>query len=302
MAEVTAIFKGSSGLNTVLHPLRAPYDPESGIMAMAAAVNVIVDDSGMVGIRQGYSKRAEGAWRDLFCDGGECVGVKDGCLCLIAEDASVAELRSGLNSRVSYAQVNDAIYYTSREGFGIVRNGLHEDWLALPYVGPDTNRSFSGPFPAEHIAFHLGRIWLAVDGFIAFSEPFAFSWFDLHRGTIAFPSRIRMLKPVPEGLFISDEQKTYFLAGRTPEELSLKTVAGYPAIERTAATELIEASELGLESAELCALWASTRGVCVGMSDGTMLNLTQDRLVYPETAPFGAGLLREHHYIHITGV
>jgi hypothetical protein len=299
---VTTIFKGSSGLNTVQHPLRLPYDREVGVMGLSAAVNVVVDDTGMVTRRGGYESVDTGSWHSLFCDGGDCVGVKDGELVLIGPDLNTTLLRTDIQHPLAYAQVNDAIYYTSRSAYGIVRAGAHIDWVAGAYVGPDTNRDITGPFPAEHIAFHAGRMWLAVDGFLAFSEPFAFSWFDLHQGTIPMESRVRMLAPVADGMFISTETATYFLAGTNPGEFFLRKATDYPAIERTLAVDRVEAMDVGLDSPGLCRVWASTAGVCLGTPGGAVINLTKAAINYPETAQFGAGFLSDYNYVHTTGV
>lgn len=294
----TPIFRESTGLNTVIDPLRLPYDPETGIMSLAAATNVVVDDSGMIKRRKGYTRVQEGSWHSLFYDGSDCVGVKDGDLCVIAEDMSYTSIRSGFSSRVSYAQVNDSIYYTSPDLFGIVKDGIHISWEAQEYVGPDTDREFAPPFPANHIAFHLSRIWLALSNFVVASEPFGWSWFDLHRSTILLDSYVRMIKPVKDGLYISTDKKTYFLSGSQPEEFSLRMVADYPAIEFSAAQQYVEALEIGMDDPGLCALWASEKGVCLGTPSGTAINLTRDRVVYPDEGTRGAGLLVDYNFIH----
>ncbi len=299
--SITPIFRGTIGLNTVLTPQRIPYDSESGVMALSAAVNVVVDDSGRITSRDGYAEVDDQPWHSLFCDGGECVGVRDGDLCVIAEDLSHAVIRSGLNSRVSYAQVNTDIYYTSPDGFGIVRDGQHVDWVAGAYVGPETDKSLVGPFAANHIAFHAGRMWLALDNFIAFSEPFAWSWFDLHGGTIPLSSRVTMMKPVLGGMYISTDRRTFFLSGSNPEEFTLSMVADYPAIEWSVATEYVDGMEVGLEEPGFCAFWASTKGACLGTARGTVINLTRDKIIYPEAGMSGAGLIRGYNFIHTIG-
>lgn len=294
----TPIFRGSAGLNTVIDPLRLPYDPESGVMPLSVAVNVVVDETGQIKRRKGYTRVQEGSWHSLFYDGTDCVGVKDGDLCVIAEDLSYTSIRSGFSSVVSYAQVNDAIYYTSPDLFGIVKDGIHRDWEAQDYIGPETDREFSGPFPANHIAFYLGRIWLATDFFVVFSEPFGWSWFDLHGSILPMDSRIRMLQPVSDGIYISTDMKTYFLSGSTPDEFQLSVAASFPAIEHSAATRFVNADDIGFDSPAQCALWASHKGACLGMPGGSVFNLTGDKVVYPKEGNRGAGLVFNDNFIH----
>ena len=296
------IFKGSSGLVNTLDPLRVPWNPETGIMGLAAAVNVVIDDSGMVSRRDGFSEVDSGSWHSVFCDRGPCVAVKGDTLYLIAEDLSLTSLRSGLSRRLSFAQANDDLYYTSLDGFGIVSNGVHKDWIAEPYVGPDTNRTFTPPYPAEHVAFWNGRIWLAMDNHIVCSEPFGWSWFDLHGSSILMDSRVRMLKPAQQGMFISSSRQVYFLSGNSPEDYNLKLVDDVPALEHSAAVGFVDGIEMGMEFPGLVVFWVSEKGPVLGSSGGFTVQLSKDRVVYPETAPIGASLLRGYNLVHTMGV
>jgi len=44
------------------------------------------------------------------------------------------------------------------------------------------------------------------------------------------------------------------------------------------------------------AMWASTKGICVGTPDGRLINLTSRRLDYPG-AIFGAGICFDDRYV-----
>ena len=298
----TLIFRGASGLNTAANPLRLPYDAETGIMDLSAAVNVVIDDSGMVSRRDGFSQVDTQPWHSLFCDGGECVGVRDGALCVIAEDLSVTEIRPGVTGKLSYAQVNDDIFYVSSSCYGLVRGGQHVDWTAASYVGPDTNRQFSGPFPADHIAFHAGRIWLATDGFMVCSEPFGWSWFDLHGALMPMDSRVRMMKPVGDGMYVSTDTKTYWLSGKKPEDFNLSVVDAVPALEYSASVGVLDALEIGLDQPGEVGYWLTGKGPVMGTGTGTVIRLTKDKVIFPETAPVGASLLRGYNLVHTMGV
>lgn len=301
-SELTPIFVGSTGLNNAVHPLRIEHDKQAGIMDLAAAVNVIIDETGMIQRRRGYELANSGEWHSLFCDGADCLGVRGEALCLIASDLSVTELRSGMEHRVDYAQVNQEIYYTSPSGFGIVSEGLHLDWEAQPYVGPDTNRSFVGPFAAEHIAFYAGRIWLSLDNFMAFSEPFGWSWFDLNKGTIPMDSKVRMMKPVDDGMFVSTNQKTYFLSGKAPEDFSATIVDNVPVLEYSEATQTLDGLDLGFDSPGAVAFWQTKDGPTLGTSSGAIMKLAKEKVIYPETAPVGASLVSRYNLVHTLGV
>lgn len=305
MSGTVPLFRGTSGLNTVVDPVRLPYDRDTGISALAVAVNVVLDDTGRPSRRDGHGLVFDDLpAHSLFCDGGDCLFVAEDTLCQLLPDYTRVVLRTGLRdgARVDYAQVNADIYYTNTSQFGIVRSGgLHETWAGKPYVGPATNRVFSGPIPGEHIAFHAARVWLSTGQHAVYSEPFGWSWFDLTRNFVSLDSRVRMMKPVRDGMFMSSEKAIYFLKGRDPKEFELLKVATYPALEWSVAIDLIEGLEIGLQIpgglGGLCALWGSPAGICLGMPDGSMINMTRDKVVLPENLSAGASLLRGYNLI-----
>lgn len=301
MSGTVPLFRGASGLNTVVDPVRLPFDKDTGISALAVAVNVVLDDTGRPSRRDGHILVFDDLpAHSIFCDGGDCLFVAEDTLCQMLPGYTRVVLRTGLRegARADYAQVNDDIYYTNGVQIGIVRSGgLHEDWISRPYVGPETNRVFAGPTPGEHIAFHASRVWLSDGRYAIYSEPFAFAWFDLARNFIPLDSRVRMMKPVRDGMFMSSEKATYFLSGREPKEFRLLKVAGYPALEWSVAIDYVEGLDLGLQLPGLCALWASPAGVCLGLPDGSMMNLTRNKVVLPENLSAGASLLRGYNLI-----
>lgn len=298
MSEDKKLFRGSTGLNTVVDPVRAPFDPETGISDLTAAVNVVVDRTGRVSRRDGFANIFNGASHSLFCDGGACLFVTGDELCLLEPDYVRTVIRTGMvDARVDYAQVNDQTYYVNGSQLGVVFNGSDHAWAMTTTLTDTGNRKFIGPIAGEHIAFHLGRIFLSSGTAIMFSEPFAFSHYDLARNIIPLESRIIMMKPVSQGLFISTEKATYFMSGLRPEEFTLLLVAPYPAVEWSAAIDLVDGLEIGLQEPGLCALWASPKGACLGTATGQFRNLTRDKVVYPETSSKGAGLLRGYDFI-----
>jgi hypothetical protein len=266
---------------------------------------VDVDDTGMAKRRKGLTELDDAPWHSVFCDGWDCVGVRDGALCAIldVEPFQYVVLREGLSEeRVGFAQVNKDIYYTCGDMKGRISNNEHRAWAWTEYVGPKTDRVFSPPPPAKHIAFHNARIWLAIDNYLVASEPLGWSWFDLHGQGRLLDSDIRMLKPVKGGMYISTETKTYFMTqGGTQEEL-LVTAAEYPALSWSAANELVDGFEIGIEEPGPFAVWVSPRGACVGSPSGIVINQTRNQVVFPETDPVGASVLRGYNLIFTMGV
>ena len=305
MSKPVRILSGGMGLNTVVDPIRLPFDPETGISDLAVAVNVTVDETGCLSRRDGYLKVRNDNAHSLFCNGGDCLFVSGDTLHRLLPDYSVATVRTGIPDgwRMAYAQVNNDIYYSNSIVLGIVRaGGIHEDWIAQFYVGPETNRVFDGPRPGNHLAFAFGRIFVADGDVLWWSEPFGFARFDRTRNFIQFPSRIVMVKTVAGGLYVSDEERTSFLAGTDPKEFIQVTAANFPALEWAEAIDLVEGLEIGVPEPGLCALWASREGACMGTPGGMVINLNKKKVIYPDQGSWGAGLLRGYNYIHTIGV
>lgn len=299
------LFAASTGLNTVTDPTRINYDVETGISDLGVAINVKIDETGWVSRREGYGLIYSGSVHSLYSDGDMCVFVSDSTLYQLMEDYSSVPLRVlTRNLRMAYTQVNGDFYYTNGVDFGIVRSqGVPIDWVALPYVGQETNRVFDGPRAGNHLAFLGGRVFVAEDNILWWSEPFAFSWFDRTRNALQFYSDIRMVKAVAEGLFVSDNEYTYFISGTDPKEFTQSIVAPYPAVEWSDAIDYVEAQEIGLDNSGLglCALWASLEGACLGTARGVFINLNKKKVIYPEVGTFGASLVKGYHFIHSIG-
>jgi len=300
----STIFKGLTGLNNKLQPMRAPYDREIGIQAVTASENFIFDDSQAARLRPGFSGLHDLPWSALFANHEFTFGVSGGILFKIdigESGITTFPLAGGLAQRPDYARVNDAIYYVAGERNGRVVDGIHFGWNPMNGYGRDTDRVFSGPPRADHIAFHLARIWLGTKEGIVFSEPLGFGLFDLHRSFIPTDAPVNMLCAVKDGLFISTTKKIYFLPGNAPNEFQLIEKDAAPAKEWSLLPYLAPAQKLGLEFSGDVALWVGGDGVYAGLPDGNTVNLTLSGIKFPETLPFGASVIFEDQFMFCLG-
>lgn len=289
----------------MVDPIRINYDSETGISDMGVAVNVMIDETGFTGRRPGYTGLVSGACHSLFCCGYNCLFIKDGVMYRLNPDYSSTEIAilDG-NDTMAYVQVNQDIYYTNGKNKGIVpKDSDAINWDAQTYVGPDTNKSFDGPRFGSHLAFFSGRIFVSEENVVWWSQPFAFGLFDRTRDFAQFESKVLMVRPVENGIFVSDEKRTYFINGKDPKDFSLEIVAEYPAIEWSEAKETIKSTDIGLENLAIgeCAVWMSKKGVCIGLPDGKMINVTRNKIVYPQMNGIGAGVIRGYNFIHTVG-
>jgi len=144
-------------------------------------------------------------------------------------------------------------------------------------------------------------MFVAQDNVLWYSMPFSYHSFDLNKGNLVFPSRITMVKSVVSsfaergGLYVSDENKTYFMSGMRPKEFIQIEVADYPAVEGTGI--LIDGRKVGKGDVQNnVIMWVSTEGICLGSPDGVFMNLTERKLKYPK-ANSGAGVCIDDKYV-----
>jgi len=296
VAKQLNLFRGAVGINAKVDPVRLQYDSKSGIEELAAGVNIDISSSKRVSRRKGYTLRSSQAAHSLFPCDGYCLFVSGEALYVLESDYTSAGIRNlTTGARMSYVRPVSDAYYCNGTEKGVVRDRISYAWTAADYVGPPTTKTFSDPPIGHLLEVHNGVMLIAQDDVLWYSEPYAFSWFDLARSYIQFGSRLAMVKSVREGFFVSTEKETFFHKGGAVKESQQSMVADYPAIEGTVVT--VNASRVGDGNMTgLAAMWASTKGVCFGGPDGYFKNFTERRLDYP-FAKYGAGLYRDGKYI-----
>jgi hypothetical protein len=294
------LFRGSTGLNTVDDPTRIDYSSKSGTSDLAVAVNVTLSPSGRINRRTGKTLKISLDSHSLFCDGGEGIFIHDSKLYLLEIDFSYRLLCTlSTNNWMAYTQIEDRIYYTNNIDLGYIENGIRCAWeKTTAYVGPTTQRIFTGPFAGNHLAYHGGRAYIAKDGIMWWSEYGALQWYDMARNFVQYGTCIRMIKPVSDGLYVSTEKEIYFLAGLVPHEFEQRQVCTFPALEWSDAIDYVDGSDVSnLEIAGLCALWSTTEGAMLGCPGGVVVNLNKKKVVYPNGTK-GRSLLRGLNFIH----
>ena len=294
------LLRGSTGIDTVNDPTRIKYSPESGVSDLAVAVNVTLSPSGRVNRRTGKTLRIPLDSHSLFCDGGECVFVYNKGLYLLETDFSYRLLCTlSTNDLIAYTQIENRIYYTNNQDLGYIEDGIRYAWeKTTDYVGPTTQRTFTGPFVGNHLAYHGGRAYIAKGPVLWWSEYGALTWFDMARSFAQYGTNIRMVKHVEDGLYVSTEKEIYFLAGLVPHEFEQKKVRTYPALEWSDAIDYVDGSDIpGFEVNEPCALWSTTKGAMLGCPGRIVINLNKKKVVYPKGTR-GRSLLRGLNFIH----
>ena len=300
----------TSGLNTVLDPERLQQgDRTNGYeIELAEAVNVSIDNRGLLSLRNGSSPIATGEYHSLFCDGGDCFSVLEGTssasIVKIHTDFTTSVVRSGLSKglRMCFAQTNTDTFYSNGVQNGFIRGGINYPWPVQLYRGPDADVDFATSIPvANHIAFlQGGKCVISVGPHLFLNhEPFKYGLFAPALGFIGFESDVSMICPAKSGFFVSDQRQTWFLRKvdggwyRYRQE----AVDTSPAIEWSLAAERVLLRDIGFDLPGFGRVWLSREGVCVGTDDGVVFNVTKEKVRLPGGYSRGACLIKEHTVI-----
>lgn len=155
---------------------------------------------------------------------------------------------------------------------------------------PVRTQYMSGPPPGQVLGYYKGRLYVARNNYLWYSQPYEYELFDRVGGYIGFSSPVRVFVPVSDGLFVGTESETVFLSGSDPDVFERVEVAPYGAVLGTEQEIPAHYFSDGSIQAPVW-LWASERGVCMGASGGQFKDVTGGRYQLPASVG-GASLFK----------
>lgn len=215
-------------------------------------------------------------------------------------DADSAITVSGFPAALAGATAIN-VYVTTQNGdvfyqHGQAALGASSYEITNPPTGHQCRTRFKDQMPAGHLmGYHRGRLYVAVNKVVYFSDPYNPGLTDVTKNFIMFPERVTLIAPVEQGIFFSDEKKTYYMNGTDPDDAAMRKVADYPAMENTG-TEIEPGALADGVSGETW-MWSSKKGVCVGLEGGEFKNLTENKYAL-RTGDIGAALFRQRNGIN----
>jgi hypothetical protein len=201
-------------------------------------------------------------------------------------------------NRMGYVRDGKRLYYGNGFETGYVEEMVDNAWVAGSYTGRDSTKTVIDPVPGHLLEIAFGRMWIAKGNDIYHSEPYAYNWFDPARCIIPFHSKIRLMRAVQDGMYISDSARIYFAQGTDPSAMQLITVADYPAVLYAVAADRVTGLRLGLRDNSQYLVFGTTKGLCVGGPRGEFINLTEEKIEYPDVSR-GSAVVRNENVLFI---
>jgi hypothetical protein len=244
---------------------------------LVVARNVEVTRNGKIKRRSGYTSLASGNWHSLYYDGETALGVCNNNLVEIDVNWDTTILLSGIGKYpVSYVTVNGIIYLTNDHIIGKVSNSAYSS-LSSATIWDLKNRLI----PGHLIEYFNGRLCVAKDNIMFFSDVGHYQEFDYKTNFKQLPSRFQMMKAVDHGIYVSDKDRSYFMAGDQPAKFKLEKLFDSPAILGTEVSldaamtkEGYMATTYKQSNKGRAVVWTSKDGICIGLGDGVAANKT----------------------------
>lgn len=304
----SAVFAGFKGLANTVTPERLGGDD------LERARNVDLDDAGQVRRRRGYTLVSAGAYHSLFTVAdGTVLGVKDGALGIVRPDYTHEVIAPGIGSEpLAYTQVGEDVFYSSRTASGIVHGDWSTsawgastsagEWLS-PVIAPtDTLGAVAGkvlgPPPMAHaLTYFNGRIYLASKRTVWATELYLYRYVDKTRTYMQFEDDVTVMGTVADGIYVGTASSLWFLSGPSFAEMRRLKVYSAGCLSNSMVVSGAYPQEGGRVGTRTSLLVMTTEGLCRCQDSGTVYNLTEDRVWFPE-ATHAAAMYREQDGIN----
>ena len=204
---------------------------------------------------------------------------------------------TGEESGAARGMVNATSF--SKSGYDLIEwNTTGDDGRFYDSSGRILETQFMNILPAgQIIEYYKGKMYVAQGSILWYSQPHRYGLVKTSENFFSFPSRITICIAVDAGLFVVAD-KTYFISFNKNEEATLSDPSEDKGVEGTGL--VLMGSDLGLEDLgdTEVAYWFGEKGAMIGLPDGTVQNLTKERLaVSDNTSQVGSSLFKEFNGI-----
>lgn len=182
----------------------------------------------------------------------------------------------GSKYRVYITPPNGDVLYLAAEFDAVFTQYVVAD---MPDGAPRTSQNLRAMPAGDFVRGHAGRLYVARDDTLYFSEPLRPHLTDARSGFIQFVGDIRFVEPVEGGLYIGDDRGVWWLDGMDPSKSSLRRVSKPLAVRRSSlVVSSVHMAGQGDQPVADVAVWLSTEGYMIGRPDGGVTPLHPDRV------------------------
>lgn len=294
------IYRTTSGLYTFTNPRELEYAGGKEV-ALSSCANIDVTDNGKIRRRDGLAEvlaQELGGIHSMYGTDEFVLFVEHDALSLW-DGITVARLRNvAIDVPMSAVDTSYGVFYANGIQHGVVRRRESFDWEPPEdYIGPNSTRQPSPPPVGFMLAMFGAHLVVAVDNYLLFSEPFSYFHFTPDEYSLPLASPARMIREVDAGLWVSDQHRITFFAGRDPLNLDPKPKYGAPAVRGT--DVVLDQSEVVPDlPSEPGVMVTAEDGVLLLTSQGSVIPLTRRKLTLPPGA-FGTAMMRGGQYLVI---
>jgi len=202
-----------------------------------------------------------------------------------------------IEAKAYVADTNSETLYYIGSVFGAGSVAIPPDCSAAGIGAVLKNASLKPPLPGQLVAHYRGRILIARNQTVYFSEPLNPHLTQPSRGIFLFPEYVTLLEPAENGVYVGHKQGVVFLEFDNPYEVRQRPVSNYAPVENTAAR--MPGQRLGQAVDELPVWWSADGVLMVGLPGGQLTELTRDRLAVPSYAAGAVSLREREGMVHI---
>jgi hypothetical protein len=273
------------GLNNVLAPERIP---PGGRAFLTVAQNLDIDDSHKGTIRGGYANPVYlgSGIHSLFNYLDVDLFIEREDLKRLKPDYTAEIVHAGVGSaRMNYVGVQDRIYYTNNS---IIE--YYDTQKKEPVAFAEATQTYKTKMLSGHlIEWFQGRLYVARGGELWASDPMAPHQTDTRNGFKSFGGYLTMIRAVQDGLYVSNGDKTFWLAGEFTE-MTRTNADEHPAI--LGSDVRIDGEFVGGKGFPgWVIVWMTRTGVAVGPAGGEVIKVNKN--FRPELEYSGSAMVRK---------
>lgn len=157
--------------------------------------------------------------------------------------------------------------------------------------------SMKPPLAGQLVRSMNGRVYIARNSKILFTEPLRYHLTRPSQGIFMMPEYITLMEPSTDGLYVGTSMGVVFIAGSDPYDVRQTHVSPYAPVE--GAVSRVPGEKFGVEVDEVPVWWGADGVMVVGLPGGQLRQLTRDRLAVPKFQAGSVTLREEEGMSHI---